>query len=53
LELKNNLNDPVYANASDWEKELEREAYGLQNEVSTAKKLVKRECKPQKTLFLS
>jgi hypothetical protein len=50
--LLKTLDDPVYANASTWERGLELEAYGLQNETGAAKKLVSSECLGGQTAML-
>lgn len=39
------LRDPVYNNSTDWEKALEMEAYGYQNQIHKAAALVRSECK--------
>ena len=43
--INKTLTDPIYANASHWEKSLELEAYGLQNDIRKANSLVTKECK--------
>jgi hypothetical protein len=43
--INRTLTDPVYANASHWEKNLELEAYGFQNDIHKANILVSKECK--------
>jgi hypothetical protein len=50
--LLKTLDDPIYANASTWERGLELEAYGLQNETGVAKKLVSSECLGGQTAML-
>jgi hypothetical protein len=43
--INKTLTDPIYADASNWERGLEVEAYGLQNDLTKANLLVKKECK--------
>ncbi|MEB3335037.1 MAG: hypothetical protein VKP70_08635 [Cyanobacteriota bacterium] len=50
--LLKTLDDPIYADTSTWEKGLELEAYGLQNEMGVAKTLVTNECLAGQTALL-
>lgn len=50
--INKTLADPVYANVSDWERELELEAYSLQNDIKMANALVSKECKLLQTSVL-
>lgn len=42
------LNDPIYMGSSQWEKDLELEAYGSQNNSKLVKKVLTSECNPSK-----
>jgi hypothetical protein len=44
-ELLEHLDDPLYARASEWEKDLEREAYANQNSLSLGATLVRTHCR--------
>ena len=43
--LEEILNDPVYAQSSNWERELELEAYQVQTEIGRARQLLDETCK--------
>jgi hypothetical protein len=43
--IQNKLNDPVYADASQWEKKLEVEAYGTQNNSDVVSEILKSQCR--------
>ena len=43
-ELKTKLNDMVYSGISQWERTLELEAYGSQDDSNQVKQILKKEC---------
>lgn len=51
--INKTLADPIYANASHWERGLELEAYGLQNDIRKANILVSKECKVPRSALVS
>jgi len=50
--LVKTLSDPIYADASNWEKQLEAESYGMQNQIGKANELVRIHCKPKQTALI-
>lgn len=50
--LVKTLSDPIYADASNWERQLEAESYGMQNQIGRANELVRIHCKPKQTARL-
>jgi hypothetical protein len=43
--LSRKLKDPVYADSSQWERRLELEAYGTQDNAKQVGQLIQKECK--------